>query len=68
MWLASGIYPKTLVGLGSCYVAALPFLHNSLIGDMVWGLVIFWGFNFVVNTKKIGGKDPKLQCATIHAL
>ncbi|MDR1139729.1 MAG: hypothetical protein LBK93_03840 [Rickettsiales bacterium] len=41
VWITSNLYPKTLVGLSGCYIAALPFLRNSLIGDMIWGLVIF---------------------------
>ncbi|CAL7964034.1 conserved membrane hypothetical protein [Gammaproteobacteria bacterium] len=45
VWLASDLYTKTLVGLGTCYVAALPFLCNSLLGDLIWGLAIFGAFN-----------------------
>jgi hypothetical protein len=40
VWATSGLYSKTLTGLGECYIAALPFLLNSLIGDMIWGLAI----------------------------
>lgn len=49
VWLATNLYPKTLTGLCACYIAALPFLRNSLIGDMVWGMVIFGVFNFVIS-------------------
>lgn len=45
VWLTSSLYAKTLTGLGSCYVAALPFLRNSLIGDLIWGLVVFGLFD-----------------------
>lgn len=48
VWLTSNLYHKTSIGLVSCYVAALPFLRNSLIGDMVWGLVIFGVYYLVV--------------------
>jgi hypothetical protein len=40
-WLTSGLYPKTLSGLSVCYIAALPFLHNALLGDLLWGTVFF---------------------------
>src|SRR4051812_23281723 len=30
MWLFSGIYPRTFVGLEACYVAAIPFFQNTL--------------------------------------
>jgi hypothetical protein len=31
--LASQPYPKTLAGLADCYVAALPFLRGTIVGD-----------------------------------
>lgn len=40
VWLTSGMYSRTLIGLANCYIAALPFLSNSLLGDMVWGIFI----------------------------
>lgn len=47
-WLTSGIYPLTTAGIIRCYAAALPFLRNALLGDLVWVLVIFklgsWAF------------------------
>ena len=35
------IYPKTLHGLWTCYVAALPFFRNTLAGDLVYTGAIF---------------------------
>ena len=37
-WLGDGgrMYPRTLEGLWTCYVAALPFFRNSLIGDLAY--------------------------------
>ena len=43
-WLCSGMYTLTTWGLGSCYLAALPFLRNALCGDLIWFGVIFFGF------------------------
>lgn len=40
-WLCSGLYSKNLTGLSACYIAALPFLRNQLIGDVAWMLVLF---------------------------
>jgi hypothetical protein len=42
-----GIYPRNLEGLAACYVAALPFLRNALLGDLAWGGVFFLGFEGV---------------------
>jgi len=39
VWAGSGLYPKTLSGLGACFVAALPFYRNDLIStSLVAGL------------------------------
>ncbi|MEA3224689.1 MAG: DUF6580 family putative transport protein [Planctomycetota bacterium] len=44
VWLVSNLYPKTLAGLVSCYVAAIPFFRNTFVGDAVYTLVLFGGF------------------------
>ncbi|MBI4436039.1 MAG: hypothetical protein HY590_01275 [Candidatus Omnitrophica bacterium] len=35
-WLVSGLYPKNATGLLQCYVMAIPFFRNSLIGNFLW--------------------------------
>ena len=40
-WLMMSIYPKTLAGLGQCYVAGIPFLRNPLIGDLMFSMLLF---------------------------
>ena len=41
VWLNSGMYPKTAAGLGECYVLAIPFFWNTLIGDIVFSALLF---------------------------
>src|SRR5436190_44221 len=41
VWAVWQMYPKTLAGLGACYVAALPFFRNALVGDLMWSAVLF---------------------------
>ena len=53
VWIAGELYPKNISGLGACYLAGLPFLRNALLGDLVWGLVIFASF------AKISHKSPE---------
>ncbi|MBU0743780.1 MAG: hypothetical protein KKE11_00195 [Gammaproteobacteria bacterium] len=54
-WLTSGLYPKTLAGVGACYYLALPFLRNALVGDLIWSSVIFGAFYFLAEKRsKIG--------------
>ena len=39
VWAVSAMYPRTLAGLGTCFVAALPFYRNDLISTaLVAGL------------------------------
>ena len=41
VWAVWNMYPKTLAGLGACYVAALPFFRNSVAGDLAFTAVLF---------------------------
>lgn len=46
-WLLSGLYMHSWQGLLLCYTAALPFLHNALIGDAVWMLLIYGLLHYI---------------------
>ena len=41
------IYPHNLAGIVKSYVMGLPFLRNMLIGDLVYGAVLFYGFHLL---------------------
>ena len=41
VWAVWQMYPKTPAGLVACYVAALPFFRNSVVGDLVFTAVMF---------------------------
>lgn len=41
-WCATNLYSHDLNGLWQCYVAALPFLRNSIIGACAWSGVLFF--------------------------
>lgn len=36
VWHIGGLYPHSLAGLVECYVNALPFLRNQLLGNMIF--------------------------------
>lgn len=38
-FLLSGLYPYTKQGFLMCYIAALPFLRNQILGDLIWMIV-----------------------------
>lgn len=43
VWALGSWYPKTWEGLVACYVAAIPFFHNTLLGDAVYATALFGG-------------------------
>jgi hypothetical protein len=43
VWAFSGMYTLDLSGLTQCYIAALPFLDKTVIGDLLWTGVLFGG-------------------------
>ncbi len=47
VWASGGLYPHTLAGLGTCYVAAVPFFQNTIAGDLVYTALLFGGFAMV---------------------
>lgn len=44
VWLVGAFYPKTVDGLVTCYIAAIPFFQNTLIGDLLYTATLFGGF------------------------
>src|SRR5258708_18707633 len=44
VWLVSGMYPRNLSGLGTCYVLAIPFFQNTVAGDLFYTALLFGGF------------------------
>jgi hypothetical protein len=41
VWMEGLLYPKTWAGLVQCYVAAVPFLRNMFLGDMIFSVGFF---------------------------
>ena len=50
VWAFNGMYAMTWQGLTQCYVAALPFLEKTMLGDLFWTGVLFGGFWLVMRT------------------
>jgi hypothetical protein len=64
-WMSyGGMYPKTLAGLGAAYVAGIPFVLNTLLSNVVFGFVLFYGYAYFVSKNKslqIQEKDLSLS-------
>lgn len=43
VWALGSSYPRTWEGLVACYIAAIPFFQNSLLGDAFYSAVLFGG-------------------------
>lgn len=44
VWADGSLYPHTLGGLITCYLAGVPFLKNTVAGDLFYTLVLFGGW------------------------
>lgn len=44
VWATTGMYPLTGEGLISCYVMAIPFFSNQILGDLFYSGVIFGAY------------------------
>lgn len=43
-WLLGNLYPHTLAGYEQALTAAIPFEKNMMLGDVVFGFILFGGF------------------------
>lgn len=50
VWVFGTLYPHTLAGLVTCYVAAIPFLRNLVAGDLAYTALLFGGFALLDRT------------------
>jgi hypothetical protein len=44
VWASDRLYPITLQGLVTCYIAAIPFFQNWLAGTLFYAALLFGGF------------------------
>ena len=53
VWCQGG-YGYSISGITTCYIAAIPFFTNSILGDLFYGLILFGSYYFVIlkNLKK----------------
>jgi hypothetical protein len=46
VWAFGTMYPKNIAGLIECYIAAIPFIQNTLLGDLFYSGIMFGMFEF----------------------
>lgn len=60
-WLYGGaLYPHTLMGYEQSLIAAVPFQRNMLLGDVVFGLLLFGGFELAKSKFSVLRTNNKL--------
>lgn len=47
VWLGSPFYPQNFAGLMQSYIAAIPFFHTTVLGDLFYSGVFFGGYYLV---------------------
>ena len=48
VWSMSSMYPKTIEGILSCYVLALPFLTSTLVSTLLFTVLIAWSSDILI--------------------
>jgi hypothetical protein len=61
VWMFSGIYARDAAGLVKCYIAALPFFQNTLMGDLFWTAMLFGGLWLA--RLALGGRRTQVSAA-----
>lgn len=52
VWITAAMYPLTLAGLGTCYIAGLPFYRNAAVGDLLYAAA-FFGLYAVMHQREL---------------
>lgn len=53
VWLVAGLYPATAAGLWQCFVAAIPFFRQTVLGDLVYVTSFFGLYYLVMRTARV---------------
>lgn len=60
VWREGIMYPHSWTGLIECYVAAIPFLRNTLLGDLVFGVGFFALYQWAERKSLVGSIDSRI--------
>ncbi len=60
VWLTGMMYPMTFAGLSECFVMAIPFFGNTLLGTFVYVVVLFGLYETL---QEWAGRQQKIHTA-----
>ena len=66
VWAQFDSYPHTAAGLAACYLAALPYLWNTLAGNLFYSAVLFGGFALTTRKFSVFATEGKAARAGGH--
>jgi hypothetical protein len=52
VWASGAMYPKDMAGLLMCYTAGLPFLSNTVVGDLFFSSALFGVYHWAMYQAK----------------
>ncbi|TGL73671.1 DUF6580 family putative transport protein [Leptospira yasudae] len=61
VWAFSSLYPRTSVGLLTCYIAAIPYFGGTLLGNMIYTPVLFGVLDRVELKVKANFTNPSVE-------
>lgn len=61
VWFTGTMYPKTWEGFVACYVAAIPFFQNTLVGDLAYTAALFGLFELGAYWLKVENRSVALR-------
>lgn len=63
VWAFTPMYQQTITGLINCYIAALPFFRNTVLGDLFYTGVLFSSFEAImpITNKQIQLRQLKVR-------
>lgn len=66
VWAFVPWYAHTAEGLMQCYVSALPFLRNTIAGDLFWSFALFAAYGLCIESvaERRGASQGRLACGT----
>lgn len=56
VWAVSDFYSKDMVGLTTCYVAALPFFTNTILADLFYSTMLFGAMHYITQSNLVKQK------------
>lgn len=62
-WLNGTLYAKGIMGYVESLIAAIPFEKNMILGDLVFGLILFGGFELAKSKYTVLRSQPELSAA-----